>query len=66
MMKKLRQLFCNHWWEVQAPFTYEAGMGAIIAGQQKQFNVTTQTRSCWKCGAQETRRIGEPEFVEWS
>ncbi|MDI1262659.1 MAG: hypothetical protein PS018_05315, partial [bacterium] len=66
VMRRLKQLLCVHWFDVQPNQTRDEHRGAIVCNEQREFRVTFSERTCAKCGLAEERQIGEPEFLGWS
>lgn len=64
-MKKLRQIFCVHWFDIGPDYEYEYSDGAIVCMEQRTYLVKVQPRVCSKCGLSETRRVGQPIPLGW-
>jgi predicted Zn-ribbon and HTH transcriptional regulator len=65
-MRRLKQIFCVHWFDEQPVREYGYSEGAIICMEQKSYRVTVQPRACSKCGLTEERRVGEPIYEGWN
>lgn len=63
-MRTIRQLLCMHWWGEAERSSYEDGRGAIICGEQKQYRITNEARTCRKCGLQDKIQVSS-ECLGW-
>lgn len=61
MFKRLKQLFCTHWFLAGVSYSDDEDYGAIVCAQQKTHTVTRDTRVCDKCGLKESRVVSVVE-----
>lgn len=64
MIKRLRQLFCVHWFDPLPDYSYEYSAGQMVCGEQRLFSATREQRRCSKCGLEETR-VRNIECLGW-
>lgn len=64
-MPRIKQFLCLHWFDVLPTYQREYSHGAIVCMERRVSRGTFESRTCSKCGLQEERRVGEPEFLGW-
>jgi len=65
MRKWLQQLLCVHWFDEPWKTSYEYAAGPIVCLERRTYCRTVEYRKCSKCGYEDARQVGEPEFLGW-
>lgn len=61
-----RKWWCLHWFDPPTTREYSCSKGPIIAGAQRSYLVTEETRVCCRCGLIDRRKVGDPIYEGWN